>query len=162
MRKEANKNAPNRPCICQYAVNRVPQRLQSGHAHRCTRRLSQFDDLLRTNCNPKHESLLTHSRWGIVVTGLKAWGLLWYPSEQPPLSGRGVFLMHVGMTDIDCGDLASQMLGVGIIWQLDGDRRTSSRPRRSDGSQRAVRSYRRGSRNPRPPEPLAFWRRYSA
>jgi hypothetical protein len=28
--------------------------------------------------------------------------------------------------------------------------------------QRAARNYQRGSRNPRPPEPLAFWRRYSS
>jgi hypothetical protein len=28
--------------------------------------------------------------------------------------------------------------------------------------QRAASCHQRGSRNPRPPEPLAFWRRYSA
>jgi hypothetical protein len=35
--------------------------------------------------------------------------------QSNPPSGRGVFLMHVGMTAIDGGDLASQMLGVGTI-----------------------------------------------
>jgi hypothetical protein len=31
-----------------------------------------------------------------------------------------------------------------------------------NGYQGVARRYQRGSRNPRPPDPLAFWRRYSA
>src|SRR5215469_2612115 len=36
------------------------------------------------------------------------------------------------------------------------------RPKPSSYRYDAVRSYQRDSRNPRPPDPLAFWRRYSA
>jgi hypothetical protein len=51
--------------------------------------------------------------------------------------------------------------GLGPIQQLGGERRSISRAGRTKDV-KLQENYQRGSRNPRPPDPLPFWRRYSA
>jgi hypothetical protein len=53
------------------------------------------------------------------------------------------------------------LVALNVDWLEETDWE-KNRGRGVERSQGAPRSYQRGRRNPRPPDTLAFWRRYSA